>query len=246
MRVIRELATGHAQRDGLFLHASCFSVTGKGVIIAGPKRAGKTTLLLHALRHRLARYLANDRVCVDIDSTGPVLGGMPAIVTLRPQTLAFFPHFEQDLLAARFHFRRTLREAAAATDSPPGPESNGKYAITPAQLCALTDRAPVARARAEVLLFPKITQRPGHIKLQSIGPQEAKRRLSTSLLGLNHLQARSAVFTTNPSGQKHDPAVIESLCHQLAAAVRSYECELGMDAYAEGSSAEGLVEQLTA
>ena len=61
MRVVRELAMNHSHRTGsLIIHGSAFLVGGRGVIIAGPKRAGKTTLLIHALRQGMADYASNE------------------------------------------------------------------------------------------------------------------------------------------------------------------------------------------
>lgn len=63
--VVREVTINHAQCNGdLLLHASAFAIGGHGVIVGGPKRAGKTTLLLHALSGSPVEYVSNDRVLV--------------------------------------------------------------------------------------------------------------------------------------------------------------------------------------
>ena len=50
LRVVRELAMEEAAADGgVFLHAAAFERDGIAYVIAGPKHAGKTTLLVHAL-----------------------------------------------------------------------------------------------------------------------------------------------------------------------------------------------------
>jgi len=56
MRVVREFAMNHSHRTGcLVIHGSAFVVGGRGVVIAGPKRAGRTTLLIPVLRQAGAR-----------------------------------------------------------------------------------------------------------------------------------------------------------------------------------------------
>src|SRR5262249_44554738 len=63
--VVREVTTNHAQCQGdLLLHASAFAIGRQGVIVGGPKRAGKTTLLVHALSADSVEYVSNDRVLV--------------------------------------------------------------------------------------------------------------------------------------------------------------------------------------
>jgi hypothetical protein len=67
MRVVREFAAARMLRQPtvIDLHAAAFVVGGRAVLIVGPKEAGKTTLLVHALASGCAELLANDRVFVD-------------------------------------------------------------------------------------------------------------------------------------------------------------------------------------
>ena len=92
MRVVRELAMAASlARGGLLLHGAAFAIGGRGVVLAGPRRAGKSTLLLHALQAAGALFISNDRVLARQGQDRVVLRGMPTIVNLRPGTLATFP-----------------------------------------------------------------------------------------------------------------------------------------------------------
>ncbi|MCK6461225.1 MAG: hypothetical protein L6Q95_15185, partial [Planctomycetes bacterium] len=131
LRVVREIATAHALGLGhLHLHAAAVDARGPVVALAGPRRSGKTTLLLHALLSGGVRYVTNDRLLVDLGADPPLARGMPAIVTLREETLARFPDFAARLAASAYSRERTLAEAARAR----GARSN----LSPAQLRALT------------------------------------------------------------------------------------------------------------
>ena len=71
MRVVREYAMLYATQAGwLILHAAAVCVGGDAFVIAGPKRAGKTTLLLHALRNEQGAYVSNDRVALGAEPSG--------------------------------------------------------------------------------------------------------------------------------------------------------------------------------
>lgn len=103
MRVVRELATNHAQcAGGLLLHASAFAVGDRGVVVCGAKEAGKTTLLLHALHASAVEYVSNDRVMISPGAT-PRAHGVPTIVKVRPGTLALFPALAERVAASGYY-----------------------------------------------------------------------------------------------------------------------------------------------
>jgi len=85
-------------------------VGDRGVILAGPKKSGKTTLLMHLLSGGGADYVANDRVAVAWRDGVPVLRGMPTIITLREAT-ASVPHQRQHVVKRGFHAWLTIDEA---------------------------------------------------------------------------------------------------------------------------------------
>jgi hypothetical protein len=110
---VRELAANRAQRTGgLLLHAAAFAAGDQGIVVAGPKRAGKTTLLLHALSAASARYVSNDRVLVTADRGRAIARGVPTIVRVRRGALDRFPAVAARFASASYHHRLTLEEAA--------------------------------------------------------------------------------------------------------------------------------------
>ena len=116
MRIVRELSMNRAQRrGGLLLHAAAMAVGDRGIVITGPKGAGKTSLLIHALRARSARYVSNDRVVVPAAESRPSATGVPTIVALRRGTLDLFPS-----LAARAAAHRR-------PDSRPPPRGHARW-----------------------------------------------------------------------------------------------------------------------
>jgi hypothetical protein len=242
MRVTREFAMSHSHRAGcLIIHGSAFVVGDRGVIIAGPKRAGKTTLLIHALQGGAAAYLSNDRVVASFDGTAPMLRGMPTVVTVRRQTLEMFPDLLDRLLERSYRSRLSLGEIREAQLRPVQPDQDGNYYLSPAQFCDLLQVASVAQAQAEALVFPQVTGRSGSIELERLSSKAAAVRLADCLFSSHSMQKVSAVFALSGSGAIPDRAMLEGLCLRLTSQVRCFECRLGDDAYRSAGSAARLI-----
>src|SRR5262249_6982123 len=151
--VVRELATNHAQRAGdLLLHASAFTIGRRGVVIAGPKKAGKTTMLVHALHRAAPEYVSNDRVLITAEAS-PRAVGVPTVVRLRRGTLDLFPVLAETLDASGYEHRLTLDEAA----NQPGLKSvspSGARRVSHAQLCRVLAVGAQRETAIAALVFP--------------------------------------------------------------------------------------------
>ena len=66
MRVVRELVTAGALADGsrVELHASALAHDGRIIVLAGPKEAGKTTLMARLASVGKFAIAGNDRLLV--------------------------------------------------------------------------------------------------------------------------------------------------------------------------------------
>jgi hypothetical protein len=101
MRVVRELAMGWVWRAGRhILHAAAVALDDRVVMLAGPKRSGKTTLLIHLLRHGGAAFVTNDRVVATERRSTVRVHGLPTIVKAWRDTLEWFPEVRERLLFA--------------------------------------------------------------------------------------------------------------------------------------------------
>ena len=239
MRVVRELAMNHSRRTGsLIIHASGFVVEGRGVLIAGPKRAGKTTLLIHVLRHGTAQYLSNDRVVVSFEETGPTMRGMPTIVAIRQGTLEMFPDLRRRLLVDSFHHRLGRSEPTQGIPPPIRPGRDGRFNLSPWQFCELLGVSAGAQGRVQALVFPRVTGEGGAIELEQLSAEAAAVRLSKSLFGAGPALLVSTVFALSGNDVRPAQATLESLCDRLTSQVRCFECRLGEEAFqSEGSVA---------
>ncbi len=246
MRVVRELAMNHGQdAGGLFVHGSAFAVGDRGVVLAGPKRSAKTTLLIHAMRHPGVSCIANDRVFVDLDSAPPMLRGMPTIVTIREPTVDLIPGLREPLVSGGYNFRMHRDELRAQGTTATKPWDNGKFGLSPAQFHDLMDVEPATQAKAHAIVFPSITRRPGRMKLQRVSKEVAADDLRSGLFAINQEKKSSDVFvprTTN--GRQSSSSDVETRVLQLTEQVPCYRCELGQETYESTTTAAELVSTL--
>lgn len=76
-------------RDHLYLHAAALKINGKGVLLIGSRRSGKTTQLCELLTRQNTEFISNDRVLLSPDN---LIHGLPVSVNLRaPVVQRYFP-----------------------------------------------------------------------------------------------------------------------------------------------------------
>jgi hypothetical protein len=243
MRVVRELATNHAQRaGGLLLHASGFAAGGRGVLVAGPKEAGKTTLLIHALHAPAVEYVSNDRILVPAGAAMSALG-VPTIVKLRSGTLGLFPRLAQRLAASGFYQRLTIEEAGLRTTLATGRQSDAPR-LSPAQLCRLLDVRARAECEIAAVVFPRVTGDPGVFALRRLSAEEVAARLEDAFFGVRPARWTSDVFTLEDGPPPPDRDVLNARGRALAGCVPGFECRLGLSAYESARAAGDLVAAL--
>jgi hypothetical protein len=220
MRVVRELATAEALRNGaLLLHAAALVRDGQGILLVGPKRAGKTTLLLRALAVPGTAFIANDRVVVD-GTRDAVARGMPSIVSVRPEVLAPMPSVAARLRALGYHHSLTMAEARHAGSGQP---SGGGADLSPAQLCDLlgvraTSAAPV---RAVVFLFASPGL--GQLSLERLSGPAVLLSLMDGLFGGRTIPV-SEVFAGSSRNDRGHGTTAEQQCRLLLAHVPAFAC----------------------
>jgi len=232
MRVVREIAMMHSwTTTSCIVHGAAFALGESGVLIAGPKGAGKTSLLIHSLQQAGARFIANDRVVVDLAGAEPVLHGMPTIVTIRDQTLDLFPELRQRLLQSRYNHRFALKETLPEGTFVAHPQRGRPTDLTPAQFCTLLDVDMREQSPVRTILFPQVTGAHSGIHLQELSAQAAGERLSAALFGARSSQRMSSIFIPVSRSSSIDQTKLERLCMGLTAQARCVDCRLGQQAY---------------
>lgn len=217
LRVVREVLSGALRRGGgAVLHAAGFCVGARGILLAGPKGAGKTSLLAHALSDPRTALLANDRSAIRPSAQGYLVQGVPTIVHVRVGTferLGLEP-MEDSLVPACDGPAEGRRGAGMPTRSP-----GGGLVMSPAQFAAALGTSRSGGASVAAILFPRIHDGPGGIVL---------RRLEVGgAIGLLEAARPFAGATIFAGRDGADPAPMAA----LAAAVPCLRCDIGADAY---------------
>jgi hypothetical protein len=240
MRAVREWAMHHGLRRGrIFLHAAAIVCNGSAVLLAGPKKSGKTSLLTATLRDRPdISYLTNDRVMVASLDHGWRCRGMPSIVSMRPGSMDFLPGIEARLrtVAAGHASRNTETKLPVAF-------ADGRFGLSPLQFCSLVGAEPVAGAGLTAIVFPRISSTTASVEIRALSAPEAVDLLADAVFGRIDEGEPSALFDVAHSGTYPDFSARTAAAARLAKQVACIEVGLGVRAY-QPEVIDSLLKQL--
>ncbi len=231
MRVVRETLAARRLTQGQFLdlHTAAFEVEQRGVLIAGPKNTGKTTLLCYALASRRARLIANDRVFVDVGQVPGTVHGVPTLASVRPGTIQFFPGLRREFAEHPVLFQTGERDVT----------SRGRdFGLSPGQLAQRLGASSVRSAPLAAIVFPDIAGDTDTWTVEALSAAEGLALLGTCFYGA-HREGSSRTILAELSGTVPPPAEAHVLAGRLAETVRFFRCRLGPRAY-ERSADEWL------
>jgi hypothetical protein len=235
LRVVREL-TLHAA--GVCLHASAFVLSGVGVVVCGPKNAGKTTLLLQALGEG-AEYVTNDRLVVHQSEAGHLqLHGIPTVVSIRAGGIDRVPPAAARFRARPLWYKRTEAECDrwVAAEGPAVIDADAQW-FSSRQLCSTFAVRARAAVSPDILLFPAIDPLANGLVATAVSADEARHRLCSSVLG------RGGV----PEAFRRGAASAEVSSHSLsalAAIAPAYHVAVGPDAWIQPGAVGRLLRRL--
>jgi hypothetical protein len=217
MRVVREILAARTLAAGrtLDLHAAAFEVGRRAVLIAGPKKSGKTTLLCYALASGKARLIANDRVFVEIAGEDPTdVCGIPTLVSIRPDMLRSFP---------------MLRNEPSRTATPDVTVPRPMH-LSPAQVAERLGSSCVRTAPLTAIVFPEITGDQETWTVDALSTADGIARLSASFYGDRPRDSVPTILEQmgGPLPGRAEPA---AMARRLAERVRFFRCRLGPRAY---------------
>jgi hypothetical protein len=247
MRVIGELAAARSMADvrRLQMHAAALEVAGSGLLLAGPKTSGKTTLLAHLAASTGAAVLANDRSVLCFSPTGIEMRAIPMNVKVRPWTIERMPGLFPTRAPVPLQALLTLAEVAAATGSDCAGEPDGEIKLSPAQLAQTLGVSLAARSRLAVVAFPDHHADPSGVAIARLSPAEAEPRLLQARFGVHSAKTEPTVFERFTASARADGAD-EALIHELAAAVPCFAVTIGARAYGQAETAARILTELLA
>ncbi len=139
-----------SEPERIHLHAGLVSLEGAGILLVGPKGAGKSTLVTHLVR---SGWVYHSDEMVGFEPDRPLCGvGLPCPVSLKAGSWPLFPELET--VRARRHLRRVKE----------------RIHIPPGELGSMPSSAP-CEVRAIVFLVPGEAD-----ELRPVSPSEAIER----------------------------------------------------------------------
>lgn len=230
MRIVREFAMQYTGRSGsLIVHAAAVGVGDDAFVIIGPKRAGKTTLLINVLLHERGAFIANDRVALRGEGGAVVAIGIPTIVSIRLSSSAWFPTLETRLAHARYHHQFTIAERDALP-APSERKPDSDWSLSPRQFCHLLNVGSRAVAGVTALLFPSIESTADGVVLEKLTTGEALARVSDSVF---RRCPTNGMFSINGDEESGEGMPLSP--SQIVGQVPSFVCRLGTNAYRNGA-----------
>jgi hypothetical protein len=242
MRVVREIATARAlaSHERLQLHVAALELGGRALLFAGPKGAGKTTALAYVAAASGAPILTNDRALVARAPGGFEVRGVPTIVSIRPQTLEFFPRLLRGIPAVERPAHLTLEETDAALAAHGNAENGAHLKLSPAQLARQLGVSLSARARLAAIAFPEADGDPHGLAVDPLSGAEAARRLPGVLFGAHSGTAEPTVFERFARVCRPADADRE-LVEAIAARIPCFALRIGAARYAERGAADAIL-----
>lgn len=159
------------------VHASAVvDQRGSTLVMFGPRRAGKTTMLLSLLRAGAMELLANDTVFLRGD--GRLLArGLPVSIGIRPDTLALFPELRQAIGA---DVAAKVDPACSDVSEPVG--SATRMHVSPDDVAAAFGVAGAKAGSVRSLVRLRFDQQPSAFAVRRLSGTELMRSLAQARL----------------------------------------------------------------
>lgn len=165
IRLVREaMLRTYEDAGGFIFHAAGVDVGGAGVMICGPRGAGKTTITATLLRSTGAALLSNDRL---IAHQGDHVVAVPLPVPTGRGTIEAFPELERIL-------RRTTAELVELRRMPADFGSTVKHAFTARQFAQAFRADLVSASVLRLIVVPQLTDTSQPARLRRLSGAETR------------------------------------------------------------------------
>lgn len=237
MRILREIATRQAiHARHIPIHASVVAFEGQAVMLSGLRRAGKTSLMLHALADSHADLVGNDRGFLHVTRAGITVRGMPTILKIRADAMKRFPAVAERYHRQPYTYAETMQESRArfhAVRSVADDESRlDSIRLTTAQLCEFMGARAMQQAPLAAIVFPYIDADVPALRIRPIGPEAAATKLfQEGLLRPSSPLRVPELFAEGSVQDVFEDKRLQDICRQVTSRTPCYTCGLGPQAY---------------
>lgn len=169
IRLVREaMLRTYEDAGGVILHAAGVDLDGAGVLVCGPRGAGKTTITAALLRTTGAALLSNDRLVIHHDQ----MVAVPLPVPTARGTIEAFPELE--------HVARAQARAADLSGMPTEFGSTIKLAFSARQFAEAFGARLVAASVPRIVLVPRLSDTSEPAALRHLPHAEARHIIAMS------------------------------------------------------------------
>jgi hypothetical protein len=231
MRVVRELTMDRVvATGGILLHGSAVGFGGGVVALCGPRRSGKTTLLMALLQTGVASYVSNDRCVLRLGEGGATVRGLPTLVSIRWDGLGAFPAVVERLAGVR-------PDLAGI-----GATARSSFSLSPPAFCELMGDCPrQSGGPLRALVFPRITDDPARSTLRRLDAAEARERFRQGLFRAEHASPLGEAFA---SRRPRAPGPAPETERWIAETLPCFDCRLGGGAPPTTDEGRDLLERV--
>lgn len=213
MRVVRELTMDRVvATGGVLIHGAAARSDGGVIVVSGPKRRGKTTLLISLLEHTSVSYVSNDRCVLRVGDGGATVRGLPTLVSITRSGLDGFASFRERLFAAR-------PDLAAVA----GPS----VGLGPHQFVRLLSAPRASCGPAVAFLFPHVTSNPERLVHRRLSAAEVLQPFRAGLFRAGHATVLGDVFALETPRGRTPRESGEAAGRWVAANLPCFLVELG-------------------
>jgi hypothetical protein len=215
-------------------------------LFAGPKRAGKTTTLLHLVASTGAAIVANDRVVVSESAGQWRTIGVPTIVSVRADTLARLPGLFATIPNVEWPARLTLEEAQSEPMTSGREWSTPELFVSLAQVAAALGVPLSAGGALRCVAFLVVDADVDFFTVRDLNVVQAATRFDAVRFGATTQPRGPTVFETflGPSSVAHAADTADTAC-QLPADVRCAELRVGSRFLESATAAEDVLHALS-
>jgi hypothetical protein len=240
-RLIRQVITAELVRRGaVYAHGAALDYHGAGVLILGPRGAGKTTTLLSVLHYIGGAYVSNDRLLISRNRTGGGIEALPWPTHLRAGTgtLRALPEL-------------TVRLPECLRSRPADQAAGGqKIRIDPAWFSHLGRDGTVGReCRPALMIWPELRLGARATMAEPVRPADVSRTLTRTRMFMHDpatgSQSRVNHWLTGlpPVGQADEN--LRAAAASLASEVPCYRLLAGPDTEDLARCVAGVLRNLT-
>jgi hypothetical protein len=169
---------------------------------------------------------------------------MPTIVSIRPGTLVAFPAVAARIQARAYRHTRTLAESNPLAGNGRALSADGAASLTPAQLCEVTQAAPLREAGAWRVVFPRVSDSIAGLRLVRLDAETAAQRLRAAWFAAGSPGEVSEAFSGPDGVAGVDEADLDRRAAELTTRVPCYDAQLGVGAYGGASAADEFIARL--